>query len=69
MVPEYGPAVKRRKRRALSEAEVASFLRQYARKAPKRGEPNDRGYSRRTELKFKRMAPRELDDLLHGDDP
>jgi hypothetical protein len=47
--------------RALLVADVATFARSYARKAQKRQEPNDRGYSREVEQKLKRMRPEELD--------
>jgi len=39
-------------------------VRQYARKAQKRQEPNDRDYDRKLEERVKRMAPEELDALL-----
>ncbi len=56
----------RRNRREAMEADVTLFLRQYARKAPKSGEPNDRGYSRAVEESVKRMRPEELDRLMRG---
>jgi hypothetical protein len=46
---------------------VATFIRQYQRKA-NANDPNDRGYSRRVERLVKRMKPEEPDELLHGDD-
>lgn len=62
------PPKRRRKRRSVSEPELAEFIRQYGRKAPRRGEPNDRGYSREVEEKIKRMAAEELDRLLNGNE-
>lgn len=58
---------RKRSRKLVDEAELFEFLRQYSRKAPKRGEPNDRGYDRRLEERIKRMDPEELDKLLNGD--
>ena len=60
------PRKRQRKRRSVSEPELAEFVRQYGRKAPRRGEPNDRGYGREVEEKIKRMAAEELDRLLNG---
>ena len=54
-------------RRRRLQAEVLEFARQYARKRPRRGEPNDRQYKRRTEAWVKRLPPEQLDELLHGD--
>ena len=62
------PRKRRQKRRSVSEPELAEFIRQYGRKAPRRGEPNDRGYSREVEEKIKRMAAEELDRLLNGNE-
>ena len=42
-------------------------MQQYARKAQRGQEPNDRGYSRAIEVKLKRMKPEELDELLNGE--
>jgi hypothetical protein len=58
----------RSRRREVNLANVAIFLRQYARKALRGGEPNDRGYSRQIEKKVKRMKPEELDRLLRDED-
>jgi hypothetical protein len=55
------------KRKAKLQAEAGSFMQQYARKAQRGQEPNDRGYSRKIEAKLKRMRPEELDELLHGE--
>ena len=58
---------RKRVRKLVDEAELSEFLRQYSRKAPKRGEPNDRGYDRRLEKRIKRLDPEVFDDLLNGD--
>jgi uncharacterized protein (TIGR02996 family) len=58
----------RRSRREAREADVALFLRQYARKAEKTGDPNDRRYSRAVEEAVKRMKPEELDRLMRGEE-
>ena len=68
MVPEYDPPKKKRKNRRVSEADLGIFLRQYGRKAPSSGEPNDRHYSRRIESKVKGMSPEDLDRLLRSDE-
>lgn len=54
-------------RRKELAADLAVFIRAYGRKAPHRGEPNDRGYDRHLEFRLKRMRPEELDSLLHHD--
>ncbi|PQO41023.1 hypothetical protein C5Y97_03405 [Blastopirellula marina] len=59
---------RKRKRKPVSEDELSEFLRRYGRKAPKRGEPNDRQYDRRLEERIKRLPPEEFDDLLRGND-
>jgi len=58
---------KRRKRRRPSEPEVSRFLRQYARKAYPKYDPNDRSYSRTIERKVKQMRPEDLDRLIRGE--
>jgi hypothetical protein len=55
------------RRKKKLQNEVATFIRQYQRKA-NANDPNDRHYSRRVEQIVKRMKPEELDELLHGDD-
>ncbi len=55
-------------KRALKAARLAKFVQQYARKAQKSGEPNDRSYSREVEQAAKRMKPESLDLLLRNDD-
>jgi hypothetical protein len=48
---------------------LPTFLRDYGRTSRRRGyDPNDRQYDRKLEEEVKRMDPRELDALLHGDD-
>jgi hypothetical protein len=55
----------RRKKKLAGE--LAAFLRSYGRKAPRGGEPNDRGYDRELEARVKRMRPEELDALLRDE--
>jgi hypothetical protein len=55
------------KRNEKLRAKIGSFMQQYARKAQRGQEPNDRGYSRAIEAKLKRMKPEELDELLNGE--
>jgi len=50
------------------EGKVAAFLRKYARKAPKQGEPNDRRFDRQVRQMIRRMKPEELDRLMRGSD-
>lgn len=54
-------------RRALAAETVRRFAEQYARKAQKGVEPNDRTYARDVERRVKRMAPAMLDALLNDD--
>jgi hypothetical protein len=46
------------------EKELGAFLKQYARKAYKTIDPNDRRFDRRIERLVKQMKPEELDRLL-----
>ena len=55
------------KRKEKLRAKIGSFMQQYARKAQRGQELNDRGYSRAVEAKLKRMKPEELDELLNGE--
>ena len=48
--------------------ELGTFLRQYARRAQKGQDPNDRTYDREIEKELGRLKPRELDLLINGDD-
>lgn len=61
------PESKRERRRRHLQAEVLEFARNYARKRPRHGEPNDRRYKRKTETWVKRLPPEQLDELLNGD--
>lgn len=49
-------------------AELGRFVQQYARKAHKHWDPNDRKYDRKLEEKMKRLSPEELSDMLSGED-
>jgi hypothetical protein len=49
-------------------AELGRFVQQYARKAHKGVEPNDRRYDRKLEGKMKRLSPEDLSELLSGED-
>lgn len=60
--------IKRRSKRRPSESDVLRFLRQYARKAQRGQEPNDRHYDRRVEDQIRRMRPEDLDRLIRGDE-
>ena len=51
-------------RRSLREAELARFVRQYARKAQRGEGANDRNYDRDVQYRIKRLKPSELDELL-----
>jgi hypothetical protein len=55
-------------KRAYKAAAVQRFAQQYARKAQKGIEPNDRRYKRQIEKKVKNMNPEELDRLLRDDE-
>ncbi len=55
-------------RKLVGAAELAAFIRQYGRKAPKSGEPNDRSYDRTLEARIKRMRLEELDMLMRDED-
>ena len=55
---------KRGKKLAL---ELGVFLKQYARKANRNIDPNDRNYDRKIEQMVKRMDPEELDRLMRED--
>jgi hypothetical protein len=55
-------------RKRLASHDVDGFLKAYGRKAPRRGEPNDRKYSRGIEKAIKRMDAAELDALMRGEE-
>lgn len=57
----------KRKKSRLA-AELGRFVQQYARKAHKNWDPNDRSYDRKLEQKMKRLTPEDLSELLSGDD-
>ena len=55
-------------RRQKLENRIAAFLRKYGRKAPKKGEPNDRRFDRKVQQMIRRMKPGELDELIRRAD-
>jgi len=56
-------------KRERMAAAVQVFTKQYARKAQRGAEPNDRRYDRGSEGIVSRMRPEHLDDLLrNGED-
>jgi hypothetical protein len=55
-------------KRARRVGELGVFLRQYARKAQKNLEPNDRRYDRAVAKQVQQMSPEELDRLLRDDE-
>jgi hypothetical protein len=68
MDPKVEPKPKkRRKRRKPSLADLGRFVQQYARKAHRGMDPNDRQYSRKVEKLVKAMKPEELDQILRDD--
>jgi hypothetical protein len=67
MSPRTMGESKPERRNRRQQAEVLEFARQYARKRPRGGEPNDRQYRRKTEAWVRRLDPEVLDDLLNGD--
>jgi len=48
--------------------ELGTFLRQYARRAQKGQNSNDRTYDRGIEKRIRKMKPEELDRLINGED-
>lgn len=66
------PRTKRRpnlsEKRSLRAGEIATFVRQYARKAQKNTEPNDRRYNEEVARKISRMDPLTLDRLMREDE-
>ncbi len=58
----------RDEKQARRIGQLATFVRQYTRKAQRGVEPNDRRYDRGLESAVKRMPPTELDRLLRGDE-
>jgi len=57
-----------RRTKSKLAAELGRFVHQYARKAHKNWDPNDRNYDRKLEEKMKRLSPEDLSELLSGDD-
>lgn len=55
-------------RQEMKAASLQRFAKQYARKAQRGRDPNDRQYDRDIELQVKRMKPEELNRLLYGED-
>lgn len=53
--------------KAKLAGELGRFAQQYARRAHKGWDPNDRSYDRKIEEKMKRLPPEELSGLLSGD--
>jgi hypothetical protein len=64
---QVGVAFPCKRDRRWLERNIGTFLRQYARKAPRGKEPNDRRYDRKVEATTKRLRPQELDLLMHGE--
>jgi hypothetical protein len=48
--------------------QLSRFVQQYARRAQKGWEPNDRKYDRKIEAKLNQLSPEELSELLSGED-
>ncbi|AEM51637.1 hypothetical protein [Stenotrophomonas maltophilia] len=48
--------------------EIGLFMQQYARKAQRHTEPNDRPYDRKLKERLKRLPPEELGRLLSGEE-
>jgi hypothetical protein len=55
-------------KRALKSATLQTFVQQYARKAHKGFDPNDRRYDREVERAIKHLTPETLDSLLRDDE-
>jgi hypothetical protein len=64
--PKQHVSSQKRSRKEILNAEIGTFLKQYARKAHAGHEPNDRSYSRKIERVVKRMRPEDLDALIQG---
>jgi hypothetical protein len=63
-----GVSVKKRSGTDL-HARLAVFVKQYARKAQRGIEPNDRAYDAKLEKLMKSLPPEELSKLLSDDEP
>jgi len=57
------PCARQPKHRRWLERNIGSFLQQYARKAPRGREPNDRRYDERVAAAVARLRPEEFDRL------
>ena len=55
-------------KQARRTGEMASFVQEYARKARKGLDANDRRHDRSIQARIRRMPPEELDLLLREDD-
>lgn len=55
-------------KQARLAADLRLFVQEYARKAHKGHDPNDRHYDREVENRVKRMRPEELSRLLEDDE-
>jgi hypothetical protein len=55
------------KRSERLKSQLGKFIQQYARKACRGFDPNDRHYDRKLEQQIKRMKPEELDELLRDE--
>ena len=60
--------MKKRSSEKLS-GDLAIFIREYARKAQRGTEPNDRRYDRKLEQQMKTLKPEELSALLNDEEP
>jgi hypothetical protein len=58
----------RDQKQARKVGQLATIVRQYARKAQRGVEPNDRRYDRSVEAAMNRMSADELDRLLREDE-
>ena len=59
-------SLSKRDKDALAQR-IGTFVQQYARKAQKGKEPNDRQYDRSIEEIIRKLKPEELDVLLNGE--
>ena len=62
------PRKNSQERRQRLSGDLSHFVREYARKAQRHTEPNDRRYDRSLEKKVKTMDPFRLSDLLSDED-
>lgn len=57
-----------RRSKSKLAGQLGRFVQQYARRAQKGWDPNDRNYDRKLESKLKQLSPEELSELLSGDE-